>query len=333
MNLVRLAALLLIASLPAPSLAASSYQYFRLGNKEDRQTPTTFGAALMGGGDDLDEGFRWLCEKGGGGDFLILRARGDDEYNPYVNGLCKTNSVSTLIIPDREAAEDPAVADIIRHAEVLFIAGGDQSRYVYFWRGTPVNTAINDDLAAHKPIGGTSAGLAILTQFGYSAIGDKPDDNDLSSPQVLQNPFFDRVTLVREFLAVPHLENTISDTHFAKRDRMGRTLGFLARLMQDGWTESPREIAVDEKSAVLMEADGKTRVIGPGRGAYFLRPKKSPEVCKANAPLTFTDISAYRAPEGATFDVTSWSGKGGLSYTISVEKAVIHTTQPGDAVY
>jgi hypothetical protein len=79
--------------------AAKSYQYFRIGNKQDVQTKAAAGIAMMGGGSDLDEAFRWLCNKGNGGDFLILRATGDDDYNTYVNGLCKANSVATLIIP------------------------------------------------------------------------------------------------------------------------------------------------------------------------------------------------------------------------------------------
>ncbi len=83
---------------------------------------------MMGGGKDLDEAFRWLCKKASGGDFLVLRARGDDDYNSYVKGMCKLNSVATLIIPDSAAAQDPAVADIIRHAEAVFIAGGNQAR-------------------------------------------------------------------------------------------------------------------------------------------------------------------------------------------------------------
>ena len=205
---------------------------------------------MMGGGEDLDEAFRWLCKKANGGDFLVLRARGDDDYNSYVNGMCKLNSVATLIIPDRNAAQDPAVADIIRHAEAVFIAGGDQARYVNFWQGTPVEDAINANIANGKPIGGTSAGLAVLGEFAYGCLKDKDDDNDLASTDVLPNPYHERVTLVRDFLKVPNLENTLTDSHFAKRDRMGRTLGFLARLVQDGWSKAPREVAIDEKSAV-----------------------------------------------------------------------------------
>ena len=129
--------LLLTILLFTTAAMASSYQYIRLGNKADSTATPVAGTAMMGGGEDLDEAFRWLCKKANGGDFLVLRARGDDDYNSYVNGMCKLNSVATLIIPDRNAAQEPAVADIIRHAEAVFIAGGDQSRYVNFWRARP----------------------------------------------------------------------------------------------------------------------------------------------------------------------------------------------------
>jgi cyanophycinase-like exopeptidase len=128
---------------------------------------------MMGGGADLDEAFRWLCEKVDGGDFLILRAAGNDEYNPYVAGLCKPNSVATLIIPDRASAEAPKVSAIIRNAEAVFIAGGDQARYINFWKDTPVEDALNANIKDGKPIGGTSAGLAVLGEFVYGALQEQ----------------------------------------------------------------------------------------------------------------------------------------------------------------
>ncbi len=281
---------------------------------------------MMGGGSDLDEAFRWLCNKGNGGDFLILRARGDDDYNAYVNGLCKANSVATLIIPDRAAAEEPAVTEFIRKAEVVFIAGGDQANYIRGWKGTATEKAINDDIAQGKPIGGTSAGLAVLGEFVYGALGDSSDDKDLSSEQVLADPYFNRVTLARDFLQIPLLENLLTDSHFAKRDRMGRTLGFLARIMKDGWNAAPREVAIDERSAVLVEADGKATVVGGGKGAYFLRPTRPPEVCEKKFPLTFREVRVYRVPAGGHFDLPSWVGEGGTSYSLSVVNGKIKST-------
>jgi cyanophycinase len=326
--------LLLLGFLLMPDfLAAAPYKYIHSGQKTDKQTTATPGIAMMGGGTDLDEAFRWLCEKANGGDFLILRARGGGDYNKYVRGLCNANSVSTLVIPSRHAAEDPKVAAIISHAEAIFIAGGDQSRYVNFWQGTPVQQAINADIADHKPIGGTSAGLAVLGQFAYGALGDDPKDEDLKSSDVLGDPFHKRVTLVRDFLKVPHLEETLTDSHFAIRDRMGRTLVFLARIIRDNWSRNPREVAIDEKSAVLVEADGKGVVVGSGKGAYFLRPSEAPELCQAGLPLTFSNIDVYHAPTGAHFDLARWIGEGGNDYALYVDKGNLRSTQPGGSLY
>jgi len=288
---------------------------------------------MMGGGSDLDEAFRWLCDKANGGDFLILRARGSNDYNPYVNKLCKLNSVATLVILDRKGALDPAVADIIRHAEAVFIAGGDQSRYVNSWRNSPVQNAINEHVADGKPLGGTSAGLAVQGEFVYTAMNDRADGPDLTSAMVLNNPYQDQVALARDFLKIPHLQNLITDSHFAKRDRLGRSLVFLARIVQDGWSKNPREIAVDEKSAVLLDPDGKSTVVGMGKGGYFIQVKNPPEVCKVNVPLTFLDIATYHAPTGAHFDLETWSGSGGESYSLSVENGVVHSNRPDGAVY
>ena len=241
--------------------------------------------------------------------------------------------MATLIIPNREAAEDPAVAEIIRKAEVVFIAGGDQSNYIRGWQGTPVQSAINEDIAAGRPIGGTSAGLAVEGEFVYGCMKDKPDDKDLASTDVLPNPYFERVTLVRDFLKVPHLENLITDSHFAKRDRLGRSLGFLARIVKDGWSSSPRETAIDERSAVLVEADGKGTVVGTGKGAYFMRPTQAPEVCQNGVPLTFRNVSVYRVKAGGHFDLVSWTGDGGTAYSLSVERGKIESTQAGGDNY
>lgn len=329
--------LLAIASLFALTILCigqtSPYKYIRIGNAQDITTKATAGYGLLGGGKDLDEAFKWLCEKGSGGDFLVLRAAGDDDYNSYINGLCKTNSVATLIIPSREAAADSKVVDIIQHAEVIFIAGGDQARYINWWMDTPVQQAMKAHVSAGKPLGGTSAGLAVMGQYIYSAQGDAPDDDDLASSQTLANPYFARVTVRRDFLNIELLKNTLTDTHFAKRDRMGRSLTFLARIMKDGWSPGPREIAVDEKSAVLVERNGKARVIGSGKGAYFISVRGGPEVCQGNTPLTFRDITVYHGPTGAEFNLRDWSGKHGISYQLSVVDGKIKSTQASGDVY
>jgi cyanophycinase len=303
----------------------SPYGYTRVGNYEHVKTRAVAGYALMGGGSDLDEAFRFLCVKGNGGDFLIVRAAGNDDYNPYVNGLCRMNSVATLIIPSREAANNSKVAEIIRRAAVVFIAGGDQARYINWWQHTLVEDALNAHIANGRPIGGTSAGLAVLGEYIYSAQGDAPDDADLTSAQALADLYLNRVIVRRDFLKIDLLRNTLTDSHFAKRDRMGRTLAFLARIMCNGWSLNPRAVAVDEKSAILVEGSGKATVVGTGKGAYFLSPTEAPLVCTPNVPLTFRGIGVYKVPASGHFDLRSWMGDGGTMYSLSVEQAKIQS--------
>ena len=121
---------------------------------------------------------------GGGGDFVVLRASGDDEYNDYIYKLCHCDSVETLVVDSREAAADPFVVKTVRNAEALFIAGGDQGNYVRFWKGTPLQDAINFVVAKPAPIGGTSAGMAVAGEFVYSATG--PDS--LTTPDGAGEP-------------------------------------------------------------------------------------------------------------------------------------------------
>src|SRR5687767_672186 len=79
------------------------------GNAADVVKPVQSGLVLMGGGSDVDEAFKWLIDRSGGGDFLVLRATGADEYNSYISKLGGVDSVETLLLSERVAANDKAV--------------------------------------------------------------------------------------------------------------------------------------------------------------------------------------------------------------------------------
>jgi cyanophycinase len=113
---------------------------------------------------------------------------------------------------------------------------------------------------------------------------------------------------------------------------MGRTLVFMARILQDGRATEIRDIAVDERTSVLIEPDGQATVIGAGH-AYFLQSTKPPDVCKPETPLTFQGIAARSLAAGEHFDVAHWSTTGGTSYSRSVESGVLRSTLPGGAIY
>ena len=137
---------------------------------------------------------------------------------------------------------------------------------------------------------------------------------------------------MRTFLSVPHLQGVITDSHFARRDRMGRTLAFLARIRQDGWSSEPRSIAVDEGNAVLMEGDGSATVVG-ATAAYFIKPERTPETCVAKKPLSYSNISVRKVPAGSAFNIAAWSSDQGSGYTLDVRDGVVTSSQAGGGLY
>ncbi len=318
-------ALLLLAS-----GASAKWKYFRAGNAADSTATPRAGLALMGGGEQ-DPALKYLCEHANGGDFLILRANTEDEYAQKVNEeirvLCPLNSAATIVFSEREDSDDPKLVEHITQAEAIFIAGGDQSNYVRFWQDTPVEDAINRHIASGKPIGGSSAGLAVLGEFSFSSMIDT-----IHSPDALADPYGNKVTISRDFLRIPLLAGIITDTHFAKRDRMGRLVVFLSRILQDGWSKQVRAIAVEEGAAVLLEADGQAKVIGAGP-AYFLEAKDPPEICRRKTPLSISGITVHRAPPGTSFNVKDWKGTGGEGYKLFVIKGELKALDSNHGIY
>lgn len=325
----------------------AAYQYVRAGAAAHAEAKSRPGYALMGGGTDLDEAFEFLCDRAGGGDFLVLRATGDESYNAYLRGLCHLNSVATLIIPNRAAASNPFVSNTIKSANAIFIAGGDQANYINFWMNTPVQSALNDAIRRGVPIGGTSAGLAVMGEYVYTAQGDKPDDPNLDGKTALANPYSTRISLARGFLNIPILKDVITDTHFARRDRMGRLLVFLAQLNEpEGKPVTPnapkvRGIGVEERAAVLLEPDGKAHVVGYG-AAYFIDADRGsgvlpdtehrPGVMAAHKPLTYGPYTVQKVAPGADFYMKSWAGDA-VTYKLSVENGKIRSSQNANEVY
>ncbi|MFA9352951.1 Type 1 glutamine amidotransferase-like domain-containing protein, partial [Escherichia coli] len=81
-----------------------------------------------------------------------------EEIYGQVGGVA---SVQTIVFHSRAASTDPRVLDILAHADGIFIAGGDQANYVRYWKDTPVARALDAHVRKGRPLGGTSAGLAI----------------------------------------------------------------------------------------------------------------------------------------------------------------------------
>ena len=302
-----------LALLPALALA-QPIQTWRLGPDTDTEATPLGGIVLSGGAGEVDPAMQWFLQQAGGGDVLILRVSGSDGYQNYFYTELGVDvaSVETIKFTAPSAASADYVVQRIAEAEAVWLAGGDQSNYVNYWQGTPVEDGLHALVARGGAIGGISAGMAVLGG-GYFAAGN----GTVYSDEALANPYDEDVDVRHgDFLELPHLSNTITDTHFDDPDRRGRLLTFLARLSVDHGVQLPRAIACEEYTAVGIQPDGLARVWGEwpdyGDYAYFVRPGCTelmsgsgpvPDLCVAGQPL------AWGLSPGAAGDS---DGQGGL---------------------
>lgn len=262
----------LLAAIVFPATARDHKRYI-IGNP-DTPTPgqVSPGLLLMGGGDRNFDALRWFLKKAGNGHLVVLRAsQGNEVAEEFYRDVGGIASVETFVFSGPGSSNDPKILASLAKADGIFIAGGDQARYVRFWKGTPVAAALDAHLRAGKPIGGTSAGLAILGEYLYGAM----DGGSIRSPEALADPLGAAVTIEQDFLHVEQLKGIVTDTHFKERDRLGRLFAFVAKA--EALTGMPRRaligLGVDESAALAVDADGSGRIYAtdPAGGAWLVR--------------------------------------------------------------
>jgi cyanophycinase len=232
-------------------------------------------------------------------------------------------SVETLVISSRAMAEDPFVLKVIGRANAIFIAGGDQSDYYNYWQSTSLNSLIQKAVAAGIPVGGTSAGTAMLGQYAFAAL-----NGAIESPGALGNPFDRAVTIdplntsskkfvqTGSFLNIASLGKTITDSHFNTRDRLGRLFSFMARIGNGcaGGVVNAGDVVgmgIDEETALLISgapgatkaelvanpynAENTTSLYTAQNSAYFVKYTGAPSQCVSGKPLVDNSgIQVYR---------------------------------------
>lgn len=303
-NRIWLAAALVLQALLMPVAANASpdgYVRYFIG---DRQAATPAkrepGLLLAGGGEWDVTAFRWFVAKAGHGHIVVLRAsQGPELGEEIMNGIGGVASVETFVFDDRKAAYDPRILNALQNADGVFFAGGDQSRYVRFWQATPLSALI-DKLAKDRPIGGTSAGLAIMGWRGYAAFGD-----GITSAEALENPVALGVTNYSDFLHLPRMERIFTDSHFMIRGRMGRLIAFLAK-ERAGGADNVVGLGVDEQASIVVEGNGEARLLAPaGTYAWLVEPAGLPQRAKLGQPLQYASVKITGIGPDSRFDLNT----------------------------
>jgi cyanophycinase len=136
--------------------------------------------------------------------------------------------------------------DSLRNARLIFICGGDQSRFMSVIAGTPVMDAILQAYKNGAVISGTSAGAAVMSRKMIT--GNQKKHSDLES----QFPTIEADNIeITEGLGL--LTDVIIDQHFIKRQRLNRLVA--------ASIENPDELCVgiDESTAIIV--DGNTATV------------------------------------------------------------------------
>lgn len=277
----------------APEPPATLTHYVT-GEDADADVTPSGGLLLMGGGTDVDAAFEWASQRAAGGDVVILRTSGADGYNDYLfDDIGGFDSVETLLVTSTALASDEYVRWRVEHAEVIFLAGGDQWTYLDAWRDTPLEDALHTAFARGAVLGGTSAGLAVLGELVFSA-----ENGTVTSPEALADPFDPLVALDGGFLALDSLTGVVTDSHFGARDRLGRLISFVARAETGGLLDDPLGVGVDEETALVIDASGAAEVLGNGN-VYLVTLGAGSLHCVPGDPLAATADVVKLVP-GAT---------------------------------
>ncbi|ARS26678.1 cyanophycinase [Sphingomonas sp. KC8] len=295
------------AIISAPALAKKPpYRHHQLGTPgTPTPGPVSGGLLLIGGGDRNHDAMHWFFGKAGHGHIVVLRASlGPEIGEEFFNDIGGIQSVETFVFYDRIAATDPKILASLRRADGIFIAGGDQARYVRYWRGTPVAALLDEHVAAGKPLAGTSAGLAILGERLYAPM----QGGSLSSSRALAAPFGAANTIEGDFLHIALLKGVVTDTHFKERHRLGRLFAFVAKAQADRKADQPAMIGlgVDESAALAVEPDGAGRIYAtePDGGVWLVDGAELRNVAR-QGPLNAPRVKVTRLLTGSTIHLPS----------------------------
>ena len=274
-------------------------------------SPTGPGVLLMGGGTDVDDAFsNRVRPRIDGGDAVVLRTSGSNGYNDYLDPLVQSDSVETLLVDSRSKANSTYVDWVVRSAEFVFIAGGDQSDYLNTWQGTALANALQHVYDKGGIIGGTSAGNAVQGELIYDPDGVP----GAYSSEAVSDACHPYIQLSNRLLDAPLMDGVITDTHFYERNRLGRLIAFMAVADAHGISPTmtnPLGVGVDEATALFIDYDGFARV--DGDGYVYVNRFDSQTILsqvQCGAPVRVFDVLSVRLGDGDYYDFADQSHNG-----------------------
>lgn len=206
-------------------------------------------------------------------------------FKEQVSTLCR-NTIANLNFT-KENSGNTIWLDSLKKAKLIFITGGDQSRFMSVVLNTPIFTAIHDAYQNGATISGTSAGAAVMSNYmitGNQLLGDTS-----------YNATFDRLwkNNIEFTRGLGLLDSIIIDQHFIVRSRYNRLLSALYAF------PSFTCIGIDESTAIIFHKN-KISVAGKGQVIVFSNMDNKKDV---NGLIKFSDVHLSIFTAGDSFEI------------------------------
>ena len=198
-----------------------------------------------------------------------------------------SNTIANLNFTKKDTSNKKWL-DSLQHAKLIFITGGDQSRFMDVAGHTPIQQAILKAYNAGSTIAGTSAGAAMMSSHmltGNHLLGD-------TSYHETFRQLRDKNIEIQEGLGL--LTSAIIDQHFIVRSRYNRLLSALAKY--------PRLpcIGIDESTAIIVH--GKNVTVTGESEVILFSDLKNLRITKQGY-IKFDDVKMSVYTEGDHFQL------------------------------
>lgn len=199
-------------------------------------------------------------------------------------------------VATQAAANTQALYDSLVTYDMIFFRGGNQANYYNRYRNTLLQQAVEVVFNRGGVVGGTSAGLHILSKIVYTAT-----NGSVYPDEALANPHNQYMTLSDNFFQF--LPGVVFDSHVAERGRFGRTLGFVAKWKFDH-NQDIIGIGVDDKTAVCIDQSLNATVYGTG-AANIYRSGEGNQFSLGGTKLLASNVLVSQMIHGCTFNIAT----------------------------
>jgi len=211
---------------------------------------------LIGGGGESNGGwsdapYTWALDQSQNRKVAVIYYSTSTSWIPEYFMDLGASDTARFDIDNLTLANAQATYDSLMNYDVFFIKGGNQWDYYSTWENTKVEDAITDKFNQGGVIMGTSAGMAILSEYIFTAENGSvyPDEGleDYNNPNI---------TIENDFLNI--FPNYIFDTHFVERGRLGRLLAFVKNIQ----IINVHGLGVDDRTAICINNSNIGTVMG-----------------------------------------------------------------------